>query len=571
MVKKGLVAPKVGLALFLLASCGSEAPSSEEILASKQANPEPNIPLECYTDTGVVKLGRAIANPCYVCHTKANTPYANEVEDYDLTLSYDFPEEIKKIGNPWLNAVKPELTIGNIPVPSDEEIKSWIRTDNWREAYQNRGKGDLEYFPDVPPLYTYTGGSYSLNNAVVDNEGFIHDPDTGEYTGWRVFKWKPFPGFFPTNGRIDSTLIRLPEKFRTNRGSFDKGTYKKNLAILECAIKGVKPGEICRGTEVGDFTMSSRYEGNASDVEVVTFQYPPGTEFAHPVYYLDPDNAISFKSLRIKEIRYMRKLAYAPLQSSGEEEEEDEFFWDKGKVLNASGFWEMVGFIEDENGRLRPQTAEEMKFCIACHGGVGGSVDGTFTYWRKVPGSAGWKEQDYNLSSKDIKDWSYGALRCSNLSNVNVGDTIRSALEAYCSQYSDDVGEYAFYFSLTAGGDHFRSNEEILSRISADTNKISLVLSPSDNLITNPGLINYLDNNGYVKPELFLPSEGRAYGIDKQYYRVVKAQRFVYGRDVFDRAFGVSNGGNSLESLKEVDTTGVIESKIWVLMKTLLR
>ncbi|GAB6066314.1 hypothetical protein JCM9492_14070 [Aquifex pyrophilus] len=555
MLKKKVFVATIPLILF---SCGGDIPK-EEIIETKvqNHNPEPNIPLECYTDTGIARQGRAIANPCYVCHTTANTPYANEVEDYDLQLVYDFPEEIKEMGNPWLNAIKPELTIGHIPEPSDEEIWSWIRMNNWTEAYNNR-KGELEYFPDIPPIYAYENGSYKLVN--LDNEGFVLD-ENGNYTGWRVFKWKPFPGFFPTNGRIDSTFIRLPEKFRTKNGKFDKETYKKNLAILECAVKGVQVGETCSGTEIGNFELPAYYEGDAKDVPVITYQYPPGTEFAHPLYYLDPENSISFKSLRIKEMRYMKKLAYADTREGGgeEEEEEESFFWDKGRFFNDSGYWEMRAFIEDENGKLRPQTAQESKFCIACHGGIGGTVDGTFTFWRKVPGKKGWMEQDYNLTVKNIKDWNYKYLE-----NANVGPTLKELVKLA-------KGEYQLYFALTAGGDHFRSNEEILSRISKDTSKISPVLSPEENIITNPELINYLDEDGYIKPELFLPSEARALGINKQYYRIVKAQAFIFGRDVFDKPFGISNGGNSLEDLKAVDSTGVRESGIWNILRTLLK
>ncbi|ADC89784.1 conserved hypothetical protein [Thermocrinis albus DSM 14484] len=536
----------VALGLILVASCGGGVKSEDE---TSVVNPEPNIPLECYTDTGIVRYGKAVANPCYVCHTTANTPYANEVEDFHLQFSYSFPESIKRIGNPWLNAIRPDLTLAGIPVPSDQEIMSYIREDNWGLAYQNRGRGDLEYFPDVPPLYTYKNGTYQLIN--VDGEGFVGD------TGWRVFKWKPFPGFFPTNGRIDSTLIRLAEPFRKKNGQWDRETYKKNLAIVECAVKGVKPGDICEGTELGSFTMPSYYEGDASHVKVVTYQYPPGTEFAHPLYYLDPDNPISFKSVRIREMRYMKKLAYAGSSPGGGEEEEGSFFWDKGKVLNLSKNWLMAGFIEDKDGRLRPQTAEEMKFCVSCHGGIGGTVDATFTFWRKVPGAAGWKEQDYNLTDRSIKDWNYSSLE------GYWGDKL-GALISYVT------GEYQLYFSMTAGGDHFRSNKEILNKISKDPEKISFLLSPQDNIITNPALINYLDGNGYIKPDLFLPSPQRALGIDKQYYRVVRAQAFRFGRDVFDGPFGISSGGNSLEKLDKVDSTGVKESGIWSVIKTLL-
>jgi hypothetical protein len=52
--------------------------------------------------------------------------------------------------------------------------------------------------------------------------------------------------------------------------------------------------------------------------------------------------------------------------------------------------------------------------------------------------------------------------------------------------------------------------------------------------------------------------------------RIVKVQGFIFGRDVFDRPFGISSGGNSLEKLSNLDSTGVKESGIWAIIKTLL-
>jgi len=39
---------------------------------------------------------------------------------------------------------------------------------------------------------------------------------------------------------------------------------------------------------------------------------------------------------------------------------------------------------------------------------------------------------------------------------------------------------------------------------------------------------------------------------------------------VFDKPFGVSSGGNSLERLEGVNSTGVVEGGIWAVVKTLL-
>jgi len=545
---------------FFILSCSPEK-TEEEILSQKTANPEPAIPLECYTDTGIVLEGYAKANPCYVCHTNPVTDFENEVEDFRLQFVYDFPEEIKNIGNPWLNAVKPWVTIENIPFPSEEEILKWIGEDNWGEAYEKRGKGDLVYFPDIPPIYSFDGSSYRVIN--IDPEGFVLDPFTGEYTGWRVFIWKPFPGYFPTNGRIDSTFIRLPEEFRKENGVFNLEVYKKNLAIVECAVKGIRVGQVCRGTELPPFVLPAYYEGDASHIPVITFQYPPGTEFAHPIYYLDPRNSYSFKSLRIKEMRYMKKLAYAGVREGEEEEEEGSIFWDRGRFVNLSGYWEMRAFIEDEKGRLRPQSEEESRFCTACHGGIGGTVDGTFTFWRKIPGSAGWREQDYNLALKSIKDWGYKYLSCASVDKLIAGDTVKEALKEYCFKRELPPGEYEIYFAMTGGGDHFRSNEEIIGIIST-SEEVGLFL------LRNPSLFNFTDSQGFIKPELFLPSRTRALNLNGQYMRVVKSQNFVYGRDLFGRPFGLSSGGNSLEELTGLFSTGVEESGLWLILPPLL-
>lgn len=161
------------------------------------------------------------------------------------------------------------------------------------------------------------------------------------------------------------------------------------------------------------------------------------------------------------------------------------------------------------------------------------------------------------LTKKNIKDWNYKSYEGS------LGHELERLI-AYVN------GEYQLYFTMTDGGDHFRSNEEIRYRISKDPYKISFIRSPNNNILINQSLINYIDNSGYIKPELFLPSKERAYGINKQYMRIVKAQAFRFGRDVFDKPFGISSGGNSLENLNNLKETGVKDAGIWAIIKTLL-
>src|SRR3546814_2792844 len=48
-----------------------------------------------------------------------------------------------------------------------------------------------------------------------DDTGFARDG-----SGWRAFRYKPFPGtFWPTNGASDDVLIRLPAIFRDRKST----------------------------------------------------------------------------------------------------------------------------------------------------------------------------------------------------------------------------------------------------------------------------------------------------------------------------------------------------------------
>jgi hypothetical protein len=71
-----------------------------------------------------------------------------------------------------------------------------------------------------------------------------------------------------------------------------------------------------------------------------------------------------------------------------------------------------------------------------------------------------------------------------------------------------------------------------------------------------------------------MPSEERAYGLDGRYLQVVLSQQFIYGRDLFDEAFGTKDGGNSLEgddfyNLK-LSGPGLEEKQLIFVFKTLL-
>ena len=101
-------------------------------------------------------------------------------------------------------------------------------------------------------------------------------------------------------------------------------------------------------------------------------------------------------------------------------------------MLNDFG-WQLQGFIEDARGRLRVQTEEETRFCMGCHSTIGVTVDQTFSFARKVPGTAGWRHQD-----------------------------LRGILDV--PQAGHPEPEILTYFKRVGGGDGFRANTEILDR-----------------------------------------------------------------------------------------------------------
>ncbi|WP_457641959.1 hypothetical protein [Persephonella sp.] len=617
---------------------------------SKYKNPTAYIPLECYTDTGKALTGKAFANPCYVCHNGGNTPVDN-AGDWENQINWlRFPSD----DNPWLNAVAPEKTFEKIldsgkkwteldlinkVVKDNKEnktvhIDSWIRQNNWEIAYQQTAKlgssnllGLGEYALDIPPLYRWNGTSFE-RTGYIDSEGFIYSSETDHTdqtnTWWRAYDWKHFPGFFPTNGRLDSAMIRLPEKFRKKDGQYNKDIYKINLAILECSIKQITKNcdvEPLNTDILDSYNISyqkltdgirflkvpERYVGDASNIDVWQTKpdgtkvglYPVGTELGHPVYYIDPDwenrPYLGGKTGQLKEFRYMKKLVMQDLSVSGEEEESISYPpYDNGLMLNDPGTWLMGGWIEDKNGNLRPQSEEEMAFCIACHGAISGTVDNTFSFWRKLPKSAGWKDTDYgyNRDNFDLKYWA------DQLSNIEDQDASIYLGTIYGKYDPKDYNEYQLYFTMTNGIDHFRSNKEGVCRIfgyrlydknsdacketaldpsatlSFNTALNYLKITSDTNILTDKTLIGYLNNNGSIKQELFLPSKEKAYSLDGRYIQVVLSQQFVYGRDLFGEAFGTKDGGNSLEeedfyNLKLSDP-GLEEKGLIAVFKTLL-
>lgn len=464
----------------------------------KLDNLEAPIPPQCYTKTE----GRA--NPCWVCHAPARFP--NAMVDWDLQGRYSFSDAGKT--NYWTNLfVDRQAAVAAI---GDAEILAWIRTDNYAAL--------REYFAALPAA-EYRGYRPDLDYvAGFDAQGFAHDG-----SGWRAIRYKPFAGaFWPTNGSSDDVLVRLPAALRRDaEGHESRAITIANLAIVEASLasdprildadlrRPIEPvDERAAGIDLdGDGVLEAEvvelvglpthYAGPAKH-PVRRGLYPEGTEFLHAVRYVDPERdwlagarERGGASLRMKELRYMKKFAepsdtqlVAAYAAEAEEKREGNlprFFGSPLLGLKNDMGWQLQAFIEDEQGRLRMQTEEELYACMGCHTNLGVTADQTFALPRKLPGAAGWRMQDL----------------------VGMPDA---------PQLGHARGELAVYLERARAGDEFRSNAEMLRFFAADGS------------LDDAALVGDLHT-------LLMPSHARALVLAKAYLVIVREQSFVRGRD----------------------------------------
>lgn len=449
------------IAALLLAGC---APSYDPLAAAREAgkgligNVEAGIPPQCYTKTG------AASNPCWVCHTEGNG--RNQANDWELQGRYDFSEMGRT--NHWTNLFKDRRA--QIEQIDDAAILSWIRQDNYSalRAVMARFKD----FPGWRPDLDYPRG--------FDDAGFARDG-----SGWRAFRYKPFPGtFWPTNGSTDTAMIRLPAAFRSDAsGKSSQDIYESNLDIVASAVAAEGP-------------LPKHYLGAAANVPVVRYEYPEGTEFLHPVHYVDPD-APDLRAARLKEVRYSRKEIVQDdtvLKRRYDEEALEQTIGGRphyaGNAFTGQSNdfgWLLQGYIEDAQGRLRLQTREEQLFCMGCHTGIGVTVDQTFSLPRKLPGSEGWGLQ-------------------------------RVGGQRDAPQAGSREPEYQTYLKRVGGGDEFRANSEMIERyFERDKLKPEAVRAAQSGEMGLLGLI--------------APSRERALALNKAYLLIVREQSYRYGRD----------------------------------------
>ena len=505
-----------GLAFIFIVFCAGS--SGLPLVSKTMINPAAYIPPQCYTKTDDDH------NPCYTCHRDSIEPNYNN--DVDLQKNYEFPEFAMK--NRWSNLFKDRTA--ELAKMSDEEILEYVRQDNYPEL--------AERLRSVPAEWDFNSDGKWSGYAPdcffrFDREGFDVSPD-GQYSGWRAFAYAPLPGaFWPTNGSADDVLIRLSAPFcQDSNGRFSKEIYKINLAIVEALIKradvkidpaderllGVdldKDGRLGEASVVRyDWSPKQgrhmSYVGMAKQLmketrlHLAAGLFPEGTEFLHSVRYLDVKNGEVAMAPRMKELRYARKtawLTYSSLDSLAyAEKKETHDFPDRlsqfqGNIEHGLGNgqgWTYQGFIEDRNGRLRPQTYEETVFCMGCHSGLGATTDSIFTYSRK-----------YDEPEGGWFHWTRHGLK-------NMPEQMSS---------SDGKGlkpEYAAYLENNRAGDEFRENKEVIGKFFDQEGHVG------------SGMKDKLKSDISV---LLLPTSERALTLDKAYRIIVKEQSFIYGRD----------------------------------------
>jgi len=499
----------------------------------------------CYTKTAD-NTSNKIFNPCYSCHTKGQIP--NYYNDTNLQLEYNFPTEMRK--NPFTNLFKDRSI--QVASMTNVEILKYVGTSN----YLNQ-EGEILPALDLPKEWKGYRPDCYFN---FDDDGFDQDPN-GVFTGWRAFRYYPFLGtFWPTNGSTDDVIIRLDQMFaRSENNVFSKEIYTLNLAIVESLIKQKKIalssaideniyGVDLNGNGIVDtalYISSSikSYVGLAKQyleekkLHLAPGLYPENTEFLHSVRYIDWDENKKQIALseRMKELRYAKKYAwkrYGEIERAAKSELWESLALDSSETKTAlfkgnyeEGLrneigWVYQGFIENKEGRLRPQTHEETITCMGCHSHLGSTTDSTFAFARKFEGV-----------NKDQKNYGWGHWSQKGLNGVN--EPVVEYVN-YGKEY-----EYSFYLRQNHSANEFRNNDEVQKK--------------------------FFDNNGSIKHNmlhalhddislLLFPSKERALALNKGYKVIVEEQSYIFGKDTH-----VTPMDNVYKVMKQGELTGIKE------------
>ncbi|MDD2893254.1 MAG: hypothetical protein PHF20_04935 [Halothiobacillaceae bacterium] len=538
------------------------------------SNPYPHIPAQCYIETS-----NGSQNACQFCHTNGvygiklgnNLPQAGAEERLgNLQLDYSFapfnPLAPLATVNRWENTLTPEKLLEAVKTlgltPASWDMRGYIREDNWSAAFAQRpgnpknwdGQVDTPFrlFPALAPA-DLPAQSDGFVRSQVEARGFFNDGQ-GWNTGWRAVNFMPYGIFSPMTGSVSGIYIRLPVAFMLSEGgTFSLDIYKRNLDLVERAIQDrLTPAD------------GSNYLGFAKTAALLRGEYPVGTEFAHPLHYVDvaadgSNPSISrfpgTRAQRVKEIRYMYKWKEFHHQDfrPGDKEEGKPVYGNnsQGWVDNGAG-WFLAGFIEDKDGALRPQNMEEMTQCIGCHSGVfnseagmsftsgtGNTIDSTWALPRKWAGDSGWGEMNY-LGYQAKAGLTLGETPGS----AHMGDPInRYANKGELRYFLDNVVGASLYGDMPASIENalassiqkargYASDWPHIDTSSPEAFKQSQQARQAL-MRTMTARGDYLTTEGHVQGALLYPPEQDALAAAARYRQVVVTQSYAKGKDVF--------------------------------------
>lgn len=539
-------------------------------------NPYAHIPAQCYTETA----GGA-QNACQFCHTDglADRRFGNNAPQGgasafigDLTEEYAFaalghPFVANGSINPWSNTLRPETLRAKLAEigaePQEWDIAARIRQDNWSAAHARR-PGDMRVwdsgaagdpfrlFPALNPADLPADDDGFVRSA--GGEGALFADASGAITGWRAINFAPYGIFTPLTGSVSGIYIRLPQTFmRDAEGRFDLATYAANLELVWRAVSdNLGPDD------------PQVYLGAAADASVQPGLYPLGTEFAHPLHYVDlaadgsesaPSRFPGARAQRVKEIRYSYKIRrFDPEYGAPTLKEESAPVYvnrAEGWIDNGAG-WILAGWIEDSDGALRPQTPSELTQCVGCHSGhmpqpetggyadfqsgVGVTVDSSWALPRKFPGALGWGEMDAMGYRPTLETGGVGATSRPDPYN-------RSMAKGEFAHFLETVVGVSLYGDMPASVEAYLAERVRAARgysadwPALDTESAETYLASQKQraallreLTANGG---HLDADGNLAGVFLYPAADAALEAARRYGMVVASQSYDVGKDVF--------------------------------------
>jgi len=342
---------------------------------------------------------------------------------------------------------------------------------------------------------------------------------------------------------------------RDASGAFDLATYAANLELVWKAVSdNLGPDD------------PATYLGAAADAPVQPGLYPLGAEFAHPLHYVDlaadgsdsaPSRFPGARATRVKEIRYSYKIRrFDPEYGAPSLKEESAPVYanrTEGWIDNGAG-WLLAAWIEDAEGRLRPQTPSELTQCVGCHSGhmpqpetggypdfhsgVGVTVDSSWALPRKFPGPLGWGEMDAMGYRPAAEPGGVGAASRPDPFNRAIGK-----------------GEFAHFLETVVGvslyGDMSASVEAHLAeRIRAERGYSAdwplIETASADGYLASQqrraALLReftargeHLEEDGNLSGAFLYPTAEAAREGARRYGMVVASQSYDFGKDVFPK------------------------------------